>query len=644
LYNLNCAVILPLRMNSTNKIRALIIFPILFLNINPIFSQNLNALYDLVVGKSKDLDKALNDISAAGKLTQEANNYYNEAQQLQSNFDLDEKTLQKQLAKTEEKALTQQIKADKLFTAAYKSLNNICLNELKNSKVAYGEIETYTSTSKDLMTQAARKRKDATAATNPYEMGTLLNDAAGLESVAIENLITALQVQKGQVPEVSAQDESVAEPEDYTPIKSVQDGSVAEPEDYTPISSVQDESVTEPEDYTPISSVQEETVTEPEDYTPINSVQDETATEPEEYTPINSVQEEVYQPAVMESSSTYDVTQKSENLSVDQSVINKYQEYINDSSVPDPITINRDGVTGVSDTSVESAREVFFAMQTGNEPVYASPAKYGVDEQQAAIADSITQIAQSTATEAEIGQTITDKSANQEVVAKNTLAGNQGSLIEQPAKEKQTSREEYKTKREYVDLSYSQQSTGIRFMVQIAASRTPLSRSQLWAIYPGNLSVEVMNEDGWYKYRIVNFRIFSEANRVALESGVNSAWVLSILDGKPLSLVDAREMTRVLEADVKRYGDKAIKDAIDYYVQTSASRIRMNDSERESLCGAWGGCREILEGGWFKYQLYAGTDYYKAVELKNRFNGKSFIVAYKRGTKIQLNKAMNNQK
>lgn len=541
-------------MQSTPKILILLSLSVLF-NAGQAFSQNLQSLSNLIPDKSKEIEKALDDIAEAGKITQEANNYYNEAQQLQSNYDLDEKTLQKELSRTEEKALELQLRADKLYSSAHKSLNKLCTDEINNQGVSYGEGESYVTAASDLMNQANTKREDAGKTKNPYEKATLLSDAAGLESAAIDNLIAAMQVMKGITPEVSPQTEA----EEVV--------NFAEPE-----------------------------------------------------------QEKI----IAQSSNFNTITQKSENLAIDESQIQQYNNYVNDPTISNPITISRDGVSGVSEVSMDTAKKVLLAMQTGNAPVYTQPVITLENAQQAAIADSLTQFAQAENLTEEINQTTSSKN-NLLIEKKSAKTGK----TEYPDTEKST--------REYVDLSYSQQSQGVRFHVQIAASRSPLSRSQLWAICPGNLSVEIMYEDDWYKYRIMNFRIFSEANRVALESGVKSAWVVAAQDGQPVRLVDAREMTRLLEADVKRHGSKAIKDGIDFYVQVAASRIRLTETDKSQLFGNTTSSREIIESGWFKYQIYAGTSYTSALEIMNEYSGKAFITAYQNGTRIKLRKAIKQE-
>jgi len=90
--------------------------------------QEISELNNYILGKDKNaVDKALEKIKEAGELTQEANNYYNEALELQSDYELDEKTLQKKIAKAENNALSAQMQADKIYSGAYQSLRQILL-------------------------------------------------------------------------------------------------------------------------------------------------------------------------------------------------------------------------------------------------------------------------------------------------------------------------------------------------------------------------------------------------------------------------------------------------------------------------------------------------------------------------------------
>ena len=560
------------------ELKLVLLCGILFILIGNTFvlSQNFNVLYDFVGNKQKKVvDKALNEITDAGKLTQEANKYYNEALSLQSNYELDEKTLQKKLAKAENKAVSLQIKADKLYASAYKSLYATCQDLLNQSAVSYGENDDLKNAASGMMNDADTKRDVAKNTKNIYEKASLLNDAAGLEAAAIDNLIAAVQIQNGITPSEPTQTYTNEPNTEYS----------SEPGKAT-------------------------TFTIPESY-----------------------------------ERGYGVQQKSENLAIDQNIISKYEEYVNDPSIPDPIVINRSGVVGVDDVSVDNARNIIHDYRYESDYTLSEQNAY-TSESQSAIEDSINQLTipdqESEGISTETYETPTD--LIKEPSAKDVTREDFKPGTQKEDKERSAYNKNKYDSRAALDLSVTPQSSDITFMVQVAASRIPLTRSQVWAIFPGNFTIEVVREDGWYKYRVTGFRLYSEANRVAMESGVRDAWVLSYQQGKQVNLPDARDMTRVLESDVKRYGRKALKDQTDYYVQVIASKTRLNDDQIRQFCGVAGLCREIVEEGWFKYQIYAGTEYEKALNIKNQLAGNSFIVAYERGTKVNLHKTINKNK
>ena len=174
---------------------------------------------------------------------------------------------------------------------------------------------------------------------------------------------------------------------------------------------------------------------------------------------------------------------------------------------------------------------------------------------------------------------------------------------------------------------------GVRFAVQIAASRVPLTRAQLWAIFPGNFTVEVVPEGKWFKYRITGFNLFSDAERVANELSIGDAWVLATRNGEVINLVTAREATRDMESDLPGNAYSGKEARIDYYVQLAASRVRIPQEEITGYC-LTDKYREIIEQGWFKYQIYAGESYNDAVKLRSSLHCRSFIVGYRGGQRI----------
>jgi len=389
-----------------------------------------------------------------------------------------------------------------------------------------------------MMNNASLKRKEASGVNNPYEKAALLNDAAGMENAAIENMVLAFKAQWGEA-----------------------------------ISFPQDEELAD-------------------DY---------------------------YNDQEQEDHKSSDIDQISENLAIDQTVIQKYDDYIEDESIPEPIMVTRAGAVGVSEISVEEARTILHQHATGD--IYATYSKPVYSETIPADQDSLI---------AEIPQDYI------EPVGETTIPE---AFYEEEISEKEVGMHS----REVFDISAVSQSSGVRFMVQLAASRIPITRTQMRAIYPGSLTIEVIREENWYKYRITGFRLFTNANRIAVHSGVRNAWVIATNDGMTIGLLEAREMTRVVEADVKRHGRDIIENKIDFYVQVMASKVRLSEDEIKSVCRHSANWREIIEEGWFKYQIYAGTDYQQAVTLRNGIPGRAFVVAYEAGSKQNLYKAIHNK-
>jgi hypothetical protein len=308
-----------------------------------------------------------------------------------------------------------------------------------------------------------------------------------------------------------------------------------------------------------------------------------------------------------------DTNSKSEKITVDQDLIQKYGNYVNDMSIPDPMVVNRAGASGMNGFDADQAKNLYQNYETGTK----SPGK---DQNNSEIP------AENVDSKADATKLVSDKAGNSSNQSINTNTAH-------------SANPDVVNSNDVYDISTPQQNQEVRFMVQIAASRIPLTRAQLWAIYPGNLSVEVIRDANWFKYRITGFRFFSDASMVATESGAKNAWVLSASLGKEINLEKAKDMTRILEAGSKQY--KYITGDIDFFVQVAASRVGLTDEEISNLCHSTNACREIIENGWFKYQVFTGTNYKEAIRLRKSMSIKSFVVAYKDGTKINLYQAIH---
>lgn len=529
-------------------------------------AQNLTLLLPYLNEKEqKAIDEAIDEIKKAGELVQEANQYYNEALGLQSNYDLDEETLQKKLKTSESKAINAQLKADKIYRATNKKIIDICNKIIETKASSNNEALKFKSDGDQMVQQAEEKRKSSESASNVYEKATLLNDASGLEGAAIESYISAITVSNNdELPKELSTDDQLVESEIQTEI--------------------------------------------------IISLKDTT-------------------PAQQNVGST-------SNVAINQGVINKYNNYISDPTIPEPLVVNRAGVTGTED-NIDGLANYFLNYNRGINTLFAENIPptdtAGSGSQTVILLTDTTGAFYSPDTNLTAATNVMEPNKDVDARVRKKDKGKQPSVKERPG-----TTEVYNTrmqkKPDEVNVSEGQEDK-IRFVVQIAASRIPLTRSQLWAIYPGNLSVEVVHDIAWYRYQITGFRIFSEANRVAIESGIKEAYVIAYIENNEINLVKARELTRKFEQEFIKDPQKSVAFKPDYFVQIKASRIALSEEAKNNLCSELGNCRVVIEEGWFKYQYFGGTRYEEALDIVKKLSQKSFVVAYRGGTKINLYKA-----
>jgi hypothetical protein len=84
----------------------------------------------------------------------------------------------------------------------------------------------------------------------------------------------------------------------------------------------------------------------------------------------------------------------------------------------------------------------------------------------------------------------------------------------------------------------------IIFKVQIAAHTMPLSNEYLKSLYDGDLKIDMIFEDEWYKYSIGRYLTFDEADATCRECNIKKAFVVAYEAGKHISIQDA---LRILE-------------------------------------------------------------------------------------------------
>ncbi|MBN2764284.1 MAG: hypothetical protein JXR41_14415, partial [Bacteroidales bacterium] len=84
----------------------------------------------------------------------------------------------------------------------------------------------------------------------------------------------------------------------------------------------------------------------------------------------------------------------------------------------------------------------------------------------------------------------------------------------------------------------------IIFKVQIAAHTSPLSNEYLDILYKGDLRIDMIFEDNWYKYSIGRYFSYDEAEATRRECDIKKAFVVAYEGGKH---IPTQEAIRILE-------------------------------------------------------------------------------------------------
>ena len=81
---------------------------------------------------------------------------------------------------------------------------------------------------------------------------------------------------------------------------------------------------------------------------------------------------------------------------------------------------------------------------------------------------------------------------------------------------------------------------GISFIIQIAAHSEKLSEAEIKSIYSGDMDVNMIFEDNWYKYYLGPYERYEEAEKVNKNLNIRNTFIAAYMDGKRLSVGEAK--------------------------------------------------------------------------------------------------------
>ena len=197
----------------------------------------------------------------------------------------------------------------------------------------------------------------------------------------------------------------------------------------------------------------------------------------------------------------------------------------------------------------------------------------------------------------------------------------------------------------YTPAGEQRMPAGLIFRIQVAASRVPLTVGQLKRIYQGNYPVEMISEDGWYKYQFMGVRLYSDALQIVRNVTTTGAFIVAYENGIKINLADAVKQNKELENTVKTLGRKGHIQEIEFHLQLAASRMAMPPDELKAIYGGPEPVSVIYEDGWYKYHLKAGNSSEAAEQFRQSCGiTRAFIVPYQRAAKINYYQAIQETK
>ncbi len=190
------------------------------------------------------------------------------------------------------------------------------------------------------------------------------------------------------------------------------------------------------------------------------------------------------------------------------------------------------------------------------------------------------------------------------------------------------------TKTSSKSKSISDKQDFIKYHIQIAASRKPLTEDQLMNIYSGKEDINHFKEDGWDKYYISEFTRFDNAANARKHVGVKGAFVIAFCLGEKIIAYRARHVEKIFASTKfsKFHNDSNPQ----YRIQIASSKIPMSEWEAKRLGFLPSQVGIMYENKLFKYSIPGGSNLEETKEIENKLkiNG-AFIVRYENGKRIK---------
>ena len=182
------------------------------------------------------------------------------------------------------------------------------------------------------------------------------------------------------------------------------------------------------------------------------------------------------------------------------------------------------------------------------------------------------------------------------------------------------------------------------YRVQIAANRSELSQRALSKMYYGNKNVEMIIENGWYKYSVGDFETYKEASDFREASRISNAYVVAYRKGTKF-IGGQTAVGKQQQPVYMPSGENRLPSGLIFRIQVAAGRMNFTTGQLKRIYPGNYPVEIISEEAWNKYQLLGVRLYSDATAiLKNVTTQGAFISAYEDGQKIRLADAIEKSR
>jgi len=215
-------------------------------------------------------------------------------------------------------------------------------------------------------------------------------------------------------------------------------------------------------------------------------------------------------------------------------------------------------------------------------------------------------------------------------------------VLKEEAQDKKNKKNESSDKKSIV--------SDMKFRVQIAADKKPLSQSTLRKLYSGNnKEISRVVENGWYKYSIGDFNTFNQAKKFKDNLDTKDAFVVASKNGKRFipGGFESKSITKsnATETEIRKEINTGSTNELVFKVQIAASRNPMNN---QLLNKRYQGSMTINKDkvrGWHKYSIGEFSNYEEAKNHKKQIDVEgAFVTAYKDGELLDIKDAIQLSK